>query len=1735
MVTATPTIRSVAHKNMNHFNAFRAVLLTMLSVALLVLGQAASAQSITNIAQAYWTQAGKAYATVSNQVAFDIVQKPVTIDTFINTPAGGQALSFVPSMCGGAMLPVGNTANAVVASASAVQASSIHVGDTFFFRVVDTAGNKSFTAIDSIQATLVTSSGDRETVTIFETGPNTGVFVGAVPTSAIPPSPVKGDCHLSVAANDKISIAVQGTDTVSPIASATLNVLVDPFGLVFDSEDGAAINGARVSLIDAVTGAPARVFSPDGVTVWPSIVVTGQTVTDAAGATYPILPGEYRFPLVAPGQYRVVVQPPTPYTVPSTASAAQLAMILRPDGFPFTIIDASFGKPFTLTAFGPVRIDVPADRPPIAVGLVKTASRDRAQPGDVVFYTVTAKNLEAGHAKRGVVLTDQPSALLRLRKDSIRIDGAPNPGAVTIAPDGHTLSIALGTIAAGGTRIVTYAMTVRPDATAGQALNKAIATDTRGLTSVASAVVRIEDDGLAGRMTLIGRITDGDCSAGGSHRGIPGVRVMLEDGSFALTDTEGRYHFDGLVPGDHVAAALEATLPEGSKFVNCGRSTRNAGSATSRFVSGQGGSLAVADFYASVPTAAMDKMIRASVKKLDYNSDFANNKQETTLTTPASPAGNGDRLPANLDEAGRSDRTAAGADTDWLAQGDGPNAFLFPTADHNPRAPAVRVVIRHRPAQKVELLADGKPVSKVAFDAVKRSANGGWAVSAWRGIGIEGDVVHLTAVIRNPDGSEAERLTREVHFATSAAEARVLPQQSHLVADGRTRPVLAIRLTDRNGRAVHAGVSGDFTLSAPYESAEALDAMQARALSGLGRFAPHWTVKGDDGVALIELAPTLVSGPLQLDFTFADGQQNSQASQQKRRQSLEAWVVPGDQKWTLVGLAEGAAGKRTIADVMERTGRFDSDLGDHGRVAFYAKGKVLGSTLLTVAYDSAKQRDQQRLLGAIDPRAYYTVFADGSDRRFDAASRNKLYVRIESTKFTALFGDFETGFNQTQLARYQRTATGVKAEARLGGVHAAAYATRVASAHHRDEIQGGGISGPYRLSSRLIIANSETVVIEVRDRLRSEVIVDTHTLSRFIDYDIDLLAGTITFKQPILSRDSSLNPQFIVADYEIDQTATGGQLNAGGRVDWTSADGKIRVGGTLLTDTGNGPRTALGGLDLKARIARGTEVRAEVAASRSNGATQTAWLVEAEHHDGKLDVLAYARSMDQGYGVGQSTGAESGRRKYGVDTRYNLTEALSLTASGWLDQSLTDATRREALQIHGEYRTGRNSLRLGFATLRDHLLDGSTANSTVIDGGVTQRLFDGKLELDASTSIGLGKTESVDLPSRHQFAARYTLSSRIKLIGSYEIAKGSAVNARTGRLGFEVTPWSGARIASSLGTQDIAEYGKRSFAAFGLAQSFNVSKHFAIDATIDSNHVISGISAASVINLQHPVASGGHLGDSGQIAEDFTALTLGATWRANRWTTTLRGEYRDGELAKRKGVTFGAIRQLGEGTIAGTGFTWTKARGIDGTASEIFNAALAFAHRPANGSVATLAKVEFRSDWVQNAVNGDAGASGVTALNVDGTARASRVIGSVSTNWSPRGRIHGDRGDEFVQRSEIGLFGAVRYNLDRYQGYDLAATALLGGIDAHIGVGERVEIGGTATVRTTLSDHVTQFAFGPTIGVVPARDVILTLGYNFSGFRDRDFAVARNTQKGVFATLKIKFDTSTLGFLGLAK
>lgn len=1685
-----------------------------LLAALLTMPGQGNAQTITNTARATWVQGGETRWVESNRVDTPVDRAPLSID-LLHPLAGAAPVRVEAPICGGnalALLPGGGSG---AVSLPAEATGSVRVGEILMMRITAPLANRDPAAIDTLAVTIASAAGDREALTIFETGANTGVFIGAIRTASIPPTPVAGDCRLSVRAGDTIEVTADGGAGGGAAVRSVATVLADPFGIVFDSVDGTPVSGARVTMIDAATGNPAQVFAEDGVTPWPSTVVTGAVTYDAAGRAYPLAPGEFRFPLSPFGSYRLRVEPPSPYTAPSKATPGALAGLTRPDGAPFLITDASYGAPFPLVTLDAVRVDVPVDRPGLGVTLTKSASRHRAQPGDAVHYTLTITNPDTGHPQRTTTIVDTPSPWLRLRRETLRIDGVAAPAALTVSDDGRRLTIDPGTIAPGATVRVTYAMTLRGDTPPDQAVNRAEATDHLGNRAVAESVIVVERDTIAGRMTLIGRVALGNCTGDTAGPGIPGVRVMLEDGSFAITDRDGRYHFEGIVPGTHVVAIAPTTLPAGAKPVDCDRSTRSGGSAISRFVMGRGGSLAVADFHADLP---------------GWSPPAAQADPSGTSAAPATgdagqPVPRPNQLGTPMSTA-ISDRAAAGGETDWFALGDGPTDFLFPSLDHNPRIPSIRAVIRHQAGQRIALKINGKPVDPLAFEGTRGAPGNRWGVSVWRGIPLSGERNVLAATVTNADGSLAVELERVVHFVSAPWRAEIVPAQSTLVADGKTRPVVAVRFTDRKGNPVRSGVTGAFSVAEPYQSAAMIDQLQLDQLTGQGSASANWTIEGDDGIAMIELAPTMVSGPLHLDFNFA-------VDELTRVQRLESWVVPGDLPFTLVGLAEATLGARSVADQMERGAAFDSDLGDNARVAFYAKGRVLGKALLTLAYDSAKEKDAQRLMGAIDPSAYYTIYADAATRRYDAASTEKLYVRLETAAFYALYGDFLTGFDQTVLARYQRTMTGVKAESRVGALHLQGYAARAAGRHRRDEIQGAGISGPYPLADRNILANSERVSIEVRDRLRSELVVSRRELVRFIDYDIDLLAGTIRFKEPVLSRDFDLNPQFIVIDYEAADGLGEARWNGGLRADVTvGKTDSIRIGASAISDRGDGARSSLGSVDLRARIGSATEIRAEAAMSRREGETAAAWLVEAEHHTGRLDVLAYARSTDRAFGTGQQNGVELGRRKLGVDGRFALSDKASFVARGWHDDSLTDAGRRVAVEGDFVYRGADGEGRIGIAYLSDRLADGSTARSTVLQGQATRRLLDRRLELGIGTAIALGGTQSIDLPTRHSLRARYAVSDGLRLLGTYEIAQGAAIEAQSFNLGFEIAPWQGARVLSSIGRQDIAEAGSRSYAAFGLAQSLTLSPQVTFDVTLDGNRKLGGADARDLVNPLHPVAGGGHLGAGGSLFEDFTAATLGLGWRKDGWAATLRGEWRDGEFATRKGVTAGVIRQLGDGVTLGSGGSWTRADGLQTASTEVIQIAIAGAYRPADSGFAALGKLEYRGDRVADAIDGQLTPVGRTALAIDGDARSDRLVASLSTNWRDMGK---DGDDRRFERAEIGVFLGARYNFDSFEGQGLASTALLAGVDARLNVDQRVEVGAAGTVRANMSDGTTQFAFGPQVGIAPAHNTLVTLGYNFAGFRDADFAAARHTERGIYASVRVKFDSDSFGFLGLGR
>jgi len=1666
---------------------------------------AANAQTITNTATIQWQIGSTIVAESSNQV--DITVKPLPPQSLtlyqFSTPPGQVSFNIPTTTCHGTKgdQPIvlgGVFAGTSTAPASLNPATQIRAGEPLVVAINSPSDNHDPAVIDTLLIKISTASGDSESLTLTETGPNTGNFVGIIDTAAIPPSPVSGDCILSVQPGDAINIIGTRVSDGSQIASAKVNVLIDPYGITFDSSNGKPVAGSQVTLIDAATNQPAQVFGEDGIATFPSTVVTGSTVTDGAGNSYVFPTGDYRFPFVKAGRYRLLVKPPAPYSAPSVVPASALSGLLRPDGNPYAITTGSYSDVFSLADPAPVRIDIPLDAPGTPLVVTKTASKPVAVRGDAVQYSVTVQNADPARATASVTLTDVLPKPMRLISNTVRVNGIKSP--YNISTDGRTLQVPVAPLATGQSDTITYVLQVRADAPAGNTINIASARDLRGTTSaIASANVRIATDGISDRLTVIGRVVYSACKIDPTKaKGVANVRVMMEDGSYIVTDSDGRYHFDNVLPGSHVVQVDPSTYPTNLVPIDCAQNTSTAGSAISRFVNGGGGALLKADFYAEPG----ENKARAASQVVKH----------------AAPP---------------TDQEAAATNRDWI-DGQAPGVeWLYPAIDQNPRTKATRVAIKHLAGQTVKLFVNGAPVNPLAADGERKSGDGQVVVNLWRAVDLETRDTVLTADVVDVDGKTVAHLSRNVHFAANAIHAELVRAQSLLIADGVNRPVIAVRLTDRDGKPIHHGQVGDFNVPAPYFPAVEVDAQAARGLSGLERARPVWHVEGDDGIAYVELEPTTASGSLSISFPFRDGDVTS-------AQRVDAWLAPGNRPWTIVGLAEGTIGFNRIDKNIQNVADDGKTWHIDGRIALYVKGRISGKWLLTMAYDSAKNSTNTTYGSTIDPRAYYTVYADRSDKRYDASSVRKLYLKLERPQFYALFGDYDTAITEPQLSRYVRAFNGLKSEYRNEQFSAVVFAADTPYSHRRQEIQGNGLSGPFQLAVRDIVPNSETITIEVRDRLHSEQIVSTQSLVRYIDYSLDYVTGQLRFNRPILSRDSNFNPQFIIADYEVDGIAQS-VIDAGGRATLQNKSKTLKVGVTVIHDETDTSKVNLGGVDVRYRPNASNELRGEFAATSATaniGTTgvssglATAWLVEAEHHGPHYDMLAYVRDQQKNFGIGQTNIGDAGTLKYGFDGRVRLTSALSLSGNAYEEKYLTTTAVRDAAEAKLEYRGKYFTTNLDLKYVHDTLADGTTAVSEIVQFGASKRFFSNRLELDAQTEFSpTGQTNSVDFPARHLLTARLNFSKAVTLVGSYEIAEGKAVAARTARIGFDLKPWTGAKFTTSVNEQTAADYGPRMFAAYGLAQSLPIGKKLTVDFTLDGNKTLSGINPANVLNAAQPVASGGSLSGTGTLTEDFTAVTGGATFRATDWSITGRAEYRKGAITTRYGLTTSALRQISDGKAFGATLSYGHATQAGGATTDSTSFAMSWANRPTHSHFAWLNKTEAREDYVFNAIAGQSGPIGGAALTVSGNVSSKRIVNSFSANWSPTEKIDG----HYLGRSEVSFFWGARYVFDSFNGDDLKGFSNTIGTDIKFDLNKMVTLGGSGTLRENPGGRSYNFAAGPVIDVSIMKNSNISVGYNVIGYRDLDYQDSRYTRNGPYITVRLKFDQTSLAGLGLLK
>ena len=413
------------------------------------------------------------------------------------------------------------------------------------------------------------------------------------------------------------------------------NLPLDPSGVVYDSVTRQAITGATVVLKGPLGFNPAL-----------------HLVGGAAGATYvTAADGIYQFLLLATaptGVYRLEVTNPASYLPPEAAAggvAPAQGVLTVPAGI--NLIQANAAAPavgvnglpgtlyylqFNFANFGGapeiLNNHVPLD--PLNVGgrlqVRKTASTTSVEVGDSLQYTITVTNNGASPVT-GLTFVDEPPAGFSLIKGtaSLQLPGGIKQAVVPAQASGQrSFSVTIpGILTLGQEATQTYFMRAGVGAAQGNGTNT-VRVGLPGQPNLATdkVTVRVKGGVLGNDACVIGKVfVDADDdrmqnnTATNTEPGVPGVKLVMETGAYAISDAEGKFSICPVKPKTHVLRADKKTLPAPECAVLVPSSNQNAGDGSSIFLDVKNGELHRADFILSGCTPKLIEEIKARSAK----------------------------------------------------------------------------------------------------------------------------------------------------------------------------------------------------------------------------------------------------------------------------------------------------------------------------------------------------------------------------------------------------------------------------------------------------------------------------------------------------------------------------------------------------------------------------------------------------------------------------------------------------------------------------------------------------------------------------------------------------------------------------------------------------------------------------------------------------------------------------------------------------------------------------------------------------------------------------------------------------------------------------------------------------------------------------------------------------------------------------------------------------------------
>jgi hypothetical protein len=1020
-----------------------------------------------------------------------------------------------------------------------------------------------------------------------------------------------------------------------------------------------------------------------------------------------------------------------------------------------------------------------------------------------------------------------------------------------------------------------------------------------------------------------------------------------------------------------------------------------------------------------------------------------------------------------------------------------------------------------------------------------------------------------------------------IDYSANAQVARVAVEveKNDLPADGQSTNEVTVRLFDKDG----SPLKGEALITIEHSAGRVLIPGAKTDELGPGRLdvdrvTPGVQLKVIDGVGNFKLVAPIEPTDVKVRITAGSAVANGTISYlPELRDMVAAGLIEGIISWKKNASANIVPVR--IDDGFERelrrwTQEFNNGKGSSGvRSAFFLKGKVSGNMLLTAAFDSDKETNA-RLLRDVDPNRFYPVYGDSSINGFDARSRDRLYVRLDSGKSYALYGDFSTGdgFSQVtgggavagvksrNLGAYNRSATGFRGHLEQPNYFVNGFVFDENQKQLVEEYQGNGTSGPFSVSSKQAVENSEKVEIITRDKNALGVVKTVQLMQRFVDYTFEPFSGRILFKSPVSSIDSNGDPLSIRITYEVEQG--GDKFLTYGLDGQVKLGDRFEVGGSFVEDKNPLSPYRLGSVNASARVGTAGSIVLEVANSASSAYTAgglttltptgaagevrnnqngNAVRLEGNYNEGNWDARGWLMRAERGF-YNPAASVSEGKEELGLAARYKLSEALSIYGSGQRneDTAATNSPKRDALALGltwniSDRLTLDGSLR---QTKEDAGYAGtsSIANNSGVGGGFYGLGVDALNPTTGTSILGGGFGNSVASAGLNpnsvsatslRLGANYRATERWSVNGEVEagtenqrrLALGTAyqINERS-KLYARLETRTGLTSAASLNAND-----RSNSVVAGVDNTFasgpTVYSEFRLRDAASSDTALSrDMQLASGVRNSWNYAEGIVYTGGAEFLKIFNgtsrqafAINGGVDYSVNPlWKFSGRLEFRrvfDDKTTAAKDTqdqylsTVSFARKIDrDWTMLARNYL-LKQNNYDGGTKLEDRFQIGAAWRPVDHNRwNALARYEYKTVSDKTAANADNYCTHIISLHGDY---------HPSRPWWLNGRL------AFKNTSDKTLPAGQ-------QGY----TAWLVGGRATYDITENWDIGLMTSYMYSPQGSSKQWAQGVEVGYLLRQNLWLSAGVNWVGFSDAELTGSDYTNKGVYLRLRFKFDGS---------